>query len=134
MLNSGYKGVREVAAPHFTWAGVATAVQSINFVYEEANDTFIQRRGDGKRLLGAQPPQASAASWAPLLEVNGRGYLGNPPRRTLIAQPRRSTRRSKDRIEGVHGSLNGYVPVDQRPCGTTPGRLMVGLALLVMPF
>jgi len=61
MLNSGMKGCGEVAsASNFTLAGVATSVRPDNFVYEEANDTFIRRRGDAQGGCWSSNPTASA--------------------------------------------------------------------------
>ena len=52
MLDSGYEGVREVAKRlNFTLGWSATSGAVDNFVYEEANETFINDPEMRKRLL-----------------------------------------------------------------------------------
>ena len=52
MLNSGYEGVREVAKRlNFTLGWSATSGAVDNFVYEEANETFINDAEMRKRLM-----------------------------------------------------------------------------------
>ncbi len=56
MLNSGYEGVREVAKRlNFTLGWSATSGQVDNFVYEDANETFINDPEMRKRLLDLNP-------------------------------------------------------------------------------
>jgi magnesium chelatase subunit H len=56
MLNSGNEGVREAAKRlNFTLGWSATSGAVDNFVYEEANDTFINEAKMRKRLLKLNP-------------------------------------------------------------------------------
>ncbi|MEB3159496.1 MAG: magnesium chelatase subunit H, partial [Synechococcus sp.] len=74
MLDSGYEGVREVAKRlNFTLGWSATSGAVDNFVYEEANETFINDPEMRKRLLELNP-HSFRRIVGTLLEVNGRGY------------------------------------------------------------
>ena len=74
MLDSGYEGVREVAKRlNFTLGWSATSGAVDNFVYEEANETFINDPEMRKRLLELNP-NSFRQIVGTLLEVHGRGY------------------------------------------------------------
>ena len=74
MLNSGYEGAREITKRlrnTMGWSATAGAVD--NFVYEDANDTFIKDEAMQKRLLETNP-NAFRDMVTTFLEANGRGY------------------------------------------------------------
>jgi len=73
-----------------------------NFVYEEANDTFINDAEMNARRLVGLNPHSFAAIVGTLLEVNGRGIWETSEEKYSPA-PGDSTRRSKTGIEGRHG-------------------------------
>ena len=98
MLDSGYEGVREVAKRlNFTLAGVPRGAVD-NFVYEEANDTFINDSEMRKRLLDLNP-HSFRRIVGTLLEVNGRGYWETSDEN--IQQLQELYQEAEDRIEGV---------------------------------
>jgi magnesium chelatase subunit H len=99
MLNSGYEGVREVAKRlNFTLGWSATSGQVDNFVYEEANDTFIKDEEMRNRLL-ALNPHSFRRIVSTLLEVHGRGYWETSEEN--IADLQELYQEIEDRIEGV---------------------------------
>jgi len=99
MLNSGYEGVREVAKRlNFTLGWSATSGAVDNFVYEEANDTFINDEEMRKRLMELNP-HSFRRIVGTLLEVNGRGYWDTSEEN--IAQLQEIYQEIEDRIEGV---------------------------------
>jgi len=99
MLNSGYEGVREVAKRlNFTLGWSATSGAVDNFVYEEANDTFINDEEMRKRLMELNP-HSFRRIVGTLLEVNGRGYWETSDEN--IAQLQEIYQEIEDRIEGV---------------------------------
>merc|ERR1719401_190846 len=74
MLNSGYEGAREITKRlrnTMGWSATAGAVD--NFVYEDANDVFIDDPDMQKRLMETNP-NAFRDMIATFLEANGRGY------------------------------------------------------------
>merc|ERR1711966_576756 len=74
MLDSGYEGTREITKRlrnTMGWSATAGAVD--NFVYEDANDTFINDPEMAKRLLETNP-NAFRDMVTTFLEANGRGY------------------------------------------------------------
>ncbi|MFN9428156.1 MAG: magnesium chelatase subunit H [Cyanobacteriota bacterium] len=99
MLNSGYEGVREVAKRlNFTLGWSATSGQVDNFVYEEANNTFINDPEMRKRLMDLNP-HSFRRIVGTLLEVNGRGYWETSDEN--IQQLQEIYQEIEDRIEGV---------------------------------
>jgi magnesium chelatase subunit H len=99
MLNSGYEGVREVAKRlNFTLGWSATSGAVDNFVYEEANDTFINDPEMRQRLMDLNP-HSFRRIVSTLLEVNGRGYWETSAEN--IAQLQDIYQEIEDRIEGV---------------------------------
>ena len=99
MLNSGYEGVREVAKRlNFTLGWSATSGQVDNFVYEEANDTFINDPEMRQRLLDLNP-HSFRRIVGTLLEVHGRGYWETSDEN--IQQLQELYQEIEDRIEGV---------------------------------
>ena len=99
MLDSGYEGVREVAKRlNFTLGWSATSGSVDNFVYEEANDTFINDPEMRKRLLDLNP-NSFRRIVGTLLEVHGRGYWETSDEN--IEQLQELYQEVEDRIEGV---------------------------------
>ena len=99
MLNSGYEGVREVAKRlNFTLGWSATSGAVDNFVYEEANETFINDAEMRKRLMDLNP-HSYRRIVGTLLEVNGRGYWETSEEN--IQQLQELYKEIEDRIEGV---------------------------------
>ena len=99
MLDSGYEGVREVAKRlNFTLGWSATSGAVDNFVYEEANETFINDPEMRKRLLELNP-NSFRQIVSTLLEVHGRGYWETSDEN--IEQLQELYQEVEDRIEGV---------------------------------
>ena len=99
MLDSGYEGVREVAKRlNFTLGWSATSGAVDNFVYEEANETFINDPEMRKRLMDLNP-HSFRRIVGTLLEVNGRGYWETSD--DNIQQLQELYQEVEDRIEGV---------------------------------
>merc|ERR1711906_11530 len=74
MLASGYEGTREITKRlRNTMGWSATAGEVDNFVFEDANDTFIKDEAMQKRLLETNP-NAFRDMLTTFLEANGRGY------------------------------------------------------------
>merc|ERR1719316_2099534 len=74
MLKSGYEGVREIQKRlRNTMGWSATAGEVDNFVFEDANDTFINDAEMQQRLLDTNP-NAFRDMVTTFLEANGRGY------------------------------------------------------------
>jgi magnesium chelatase subunit H len=69
-----------------------------NFVYEDANDTFINDPEMRKRLMELNP-HSFRRIVGTLLEVNGRGYWETSDEN--IAQLQEIYQEIEDRIEGV---------------------------------
>jgi magnesium chelatase subunit H len=103
MLNSGYEGVREVAKRlNFTLGWSATSGAVDNFVYEEANDTFINDPEMRQRLMDLNP-HSFRRIVGTLLEVHGRGYWETSEQN--IAQLQEIYQEIEDRIEGVQPTI-----------------------------
>ena len=99
MLDSGYEGVREVAKRlNFTLGWSATSGSVDNFVYEEANETFINDPEMRKRLLELNP-NSFRQIVGTLLEVHGRGYWETSDENIELLQE--LYQEVEDRIEGV---------------------------------
>merc|ERR1719169_410563 len=74
MLCSGYEGVREIQKRLTNTVGwSATSGMVDNWVYDEANSTFIQDPEMCKRLMDSNPTSFRKLV-ATFLEANGRGY------------------------------------------------------------
>ncbi|ELR98632.1 magnesium chelatase subunit H [Gloeocapsa sp. PCC 73106] len=99
MLNHGYEGVRELSkrlVNTMGWSATAGAVD--NWVYEEANTTFIEDQQMCQRLLNLNP-HSFRKIVGTLLEVNGRGYWETSE--TNLDRLRELYQQIEDRIEGV---------------------------------
>ena len=74
MLSTGYEGAREITKRlRNTMGWSATAGEVDNFIYEDANETFIKDENMRKRLLDSNP-NALRDMLTTFLEANGRGY------------------------------------------------------------
>jgi magnesium chelatase subunit H len=83
---------------NFTLGWSATSGAVDNFVYEEANDTFINDAEMRQRLMDLNP-HSFRRIVGTLLEVHGRGYWETSEQN--IAQLQEIYQEIEDRIEGV---------------------------------
>ncbi|KAK9814827.1 hypothetical protein WJX72_012187 [[Myrmecia] bisecta] len=99
MLSSGYEGVREIQKRLTNTVGwSATSGQVDNWVYDEANSTFIDDPDMQQRLMDANP-NSFRKLVATFLEANGRGYW--EASEDQIAKLRQLYTDVEDRIEGI---------------------------------
>merc|ERR1711865_1139353 len=104
MLGSGYEGVREIQKRlNNTLGWSATSGQVDNFVYEEANETFINDPEMAKRLMEANP-NSFRKLCANFLEANGRGYWDTSE--DNLERLRQLYMDVEDKIEGVETPAN----------------------------
>eukprot|EP00897_Mesotaenium_endlicherianum_P008092 jgi/Mesen1/7310/ME000374S06668 len=99
MLASGYEGVREIEkrlTNTMGWSATAGSVD--NWVYEEANSTFIEDEAMQKRLLETNP-NSFRKLVATFLEANGRGYWETSEEN--LDKLRQLYQDVEDRIEGI---------------------------------
>lgn len=99
MLSHGYEGVRELSkrlVNTMGWSATAGAVD--NWIYEDANSTFIKDEEMRNRLMNLNPHSFRKVVTT-LLEANGRGYWEtNDSNLDLLRQLYQEV---EDRIEGV---------------------------------
>ncbi|OKH39387.1 magnesium chelatase subunit H [[Phormidium ambiguum] IAM M-71] len=99
MLSHGYEGVRELSkrlVNTMGWSATAGAVD--NWIYEDANSTFIKDEEMRQRLMNLNPHSFRKVVTT-LLEANGRGYWEtNDSNLDLLRQLYQEV---EDRIEGV---------------------------------
>ena len=99
MLSTGYEGVREIQKRlKNTMGWSATAGEVDNFVFEDANDTFINDTEMQQRLLDTNP-NAFRDMVTTFLEANGRGYWDTSE--DNIERLQELYADVEDRIEGV---------------------------------
>merc|ERR1712216_939360 len=99
MLASGYEGTREITKRlRNTMGWSATAGDVDNFIYEDANDTFIADEAMQQRLLDTNP-NAFRDMVTTFLEANGRGYWDTSEEN--IERLQDLYQEVEDRIEGV---------------------------------
>jgi len=99
MLSTGYEGVREIQKRlRNTMGWSATAGEVDNFVFEDANDTFINDSEMQQRLLDTNP-NAFRDMVTTFLEANGRGYWDTSEEN--IERLQELYAEVEDRIEGV---------------------------------
>jgi len=99
MLASGYEGTREITKRlRNTMGWSATAGEVDNFVYEDANDTFIKDEAMQKRLLETNP-NAFRDMVTTFLEANGRGYWDTDEEN--VERLQELYQEVEDRIEGI---------------------------------
>lgn len=99
MLSHGYEGVRELSkrlVNTMGWSATAGAVD--NWVYEEANETFMKDEEMQKRLLNLNP-NSFRKMVTTLLEANGRGYWETSE--DNLNRLRELYQEVEDRIEGI---------------------------------
>ncbi len=99
MLSHGYEGVRELSkrlVNTMGWSATAGAVD--NWVYEDANTTFIQDPEMSQRLMNLNP-NSFRKMVGTLLEVNGRGYWETS--QDNLDRLQELYQEVEDRIEGV---------------------------------
>ncbi|GAB4342459.1 MAG: magnesium chelatase subunit H [Cyanophyceae cyanobacterium] len=99
MLSHGYEGVRELAKRlnnTMGWSATAGAVD--NWVYEDANSTFIADEQMCKRLMDLNP-HSFRRMLGTLLEANGRGYWETSDEN--IDRLQELYQQVEDRIEGI---------------------------------
>ena len=99
MLSHGYEGVRELSkrlVNTMGWSATAGAVD--NWIYEDANDTFIKDAEMQKRLLDLNP-NSFRKMVTTLLEANGRGYWETSEEN--LDKLRELYQEVEDKIEGV---------------------------------
>ena len=74
MMGSGYEGVREIQKRlNNTMGWSATSGQVDNWVYNEANSTFMEDEEMAKRMMDLNP-NSFRKMVANFLEASGRGY------------------------------------------------------------
>jgi magnesium chelatase subunit H len=99
MLSHGYEGVRELSkrlVNTMGWSATADAVD--NWVYEDANSTFMKDKEMQERLLNLNP-NSFRKMVTTLLEANGRGYWDTDEEN--LDRLRQLYQEVEDRIEGV---------------------------------
>ncbi|KAE8690012.1 Magnesium-chelatase subunit ChlH [Hibiscus syriacus] len=99
MMSSGYEGVREIEKRLTNTVGwSATSGQVDNWVYEEANSTFIQDENMLNRLMSTNPNSFRKLVQT-FLEANGRGYWETSEEN--IEKLRQLYSEVEDKIEGI---------------------------------
>jgi magnesium chelatase subunit H len=99
MLSHGYEGVRELSkrlVNTMGWSATSGAVD--NWIYEDANTTFIQDEAMRNRLMNLNPNSFRKVVGT-LLEVYGRGYWETSESNIELLQ--QLYQEVEDRIEGV---------------------------------
>jgi len=99
MLSHGYEGVRELSkrlVNTMGWSATAGAVD--NWIYEDANTTFIQDEAMRNRLMNLNPNSFRKVVGT-LLEVYGRGYWETSESNIELLQ--QLYQEVEDRIEGI---------------------------------
>merc|ERR1719433_1564704 len=98
-LKGGYEGVREISKRMrytFGWSTTADAVD--NFVYEDANDSYINDE-DIRRRMMEKNPEALRDMVTTFLEANSKGYWETSEENLERLQA--AYQECEDRIEGV---------------------------------
>ncbi|CAN6270856.1 unnamed protein product [Urochloa humidicola] len=99
MMKSGYEGVREIEKRLTNTVGwSATSGQVNNWVYEEANSTFIEDEAMRKRLMDTNPNSFRKLVQT-FLEANGRGYWETSEEN--LEKLRELYSEVEDKIEGI---------------------------------
>ncbi|XVE75610.1 hypothetical protein DITRI_Ditri12bG0106900 [Diplodiscus trichospermus] len=99
MMSTGYEGVREIEKRLTNTVGwSATSGQVDNWVYEEANSTFIQDENMLNRLMSTNPNSFRKLVQT-FLEANGRGYWETSEEN--IERLRQLYSEVEDKIEGI---------------------------------
>ncbi|RLM65123.1 uncharacterized protein C2845_PM16G00850 [Panicum miliaceum] len=99
MMKSGYEGVREIEKRLTNTVGwSATSGQVDNWVYEEANSTFIEDEAMRKRLMDTNPNSFRKLVQT-FLEASGRGYWETSEEN--LERLRELYSEVEDKIEGI---------------------------------
>ncbi|KAG8079439.1 hypothetical protein GUJ93_ZPchr0007g5651 [Zizania palustris] len=99
MMKSGYEGVREIEKRLTNTVGwSATSGQVDNWVYEEANSTFIEDEAMRKRLMDTNPNSFRKLVQT-FLEASGRGYWETSEEN--LEKLRELYSEVEDKIEGI---------------------------------
>lgn len=99
MMSSGYEGVREIEKRLTNTVGwSATSGQVDNWVYEEANTTFIEDEQMRKRLMQTNPNSFRKLVQT-FLEASGRGYWETSEEN--LERLRQLYSEVEDKIEGI---------------------------------
>ncbi|TVT97973.1 hypothetical protein EJB05_56744, partial [Eragrostis curvula] len=99
MMKSGYEGVREIEKRLTNTVGwSATSGQVDNWVYEEANNTFIEDEAMRKRLMETNPNSFRKLVQT-FLEASGRGYWETSEEN--LERLRELYSEVEDKIEGI---------------------------------
>lgn len=99
MMKSGYEGVREIEKRLTNTVGwSATSGQVDNWVYEEANATFIEDEAMRKRLMDTNPNSFRKLVQT-FLEASGRGYWETSEEN--LEKLRELYSEVEDKIEGI---------------------------------
>ncbi|PWZ45338.1 Magnesium-chelatase subunit ChlH, chloroplastic [Zea mays] len=99
MMKSGYEGVREIEKRLTNTVGwSATSGQVDNWVYEEANSTFIEDEAMRKRLMDTNPNSFRKLVQT-FLEASGRGYWETTEEN--LDRLRELYSEVEDKIEGI---------------------------------
>ncbi|MBF2063791.1 MAG: magnesium chelatase subunit H [Calothrix sp. C42_A2020_038] len=99
MLSHGYEGVRELSKRLVNtvgWSATSGAVD--NWIYEDANDTFIKDKQMQERLLNMNP-NSFRKIVTTMLEANGRGYWETSEEN--LERLRELYQEVENRIEGI---------------------------------
>lgn len=99
MLSHGYEGVRELSKRLVNTVGWSATSGSVdNWIYEDANDTFMKDKEMQERLLNLNP-NSFRKMVTTLLEANGRGYWETSDENLELLQ--QLYQEAEDRIEGI---------------------------------
>ena len=99
MLSHGYEGVRELSKRLVNTVGWSATSGSVdNWIYEDANDTFMKDKEMQERLLNLNP-NSFRKMVTTLLEANGRGYWETSDQNLELLQ--QLYQEAEDRIEGI---------------------------------
>merc|ERR1719253_1622041 len=98
-LKGGYEGVREISKRmRYTYGWSATAGAVDNFVYEDANETYINDEDIRKRMMKANP-DALRDMVQTFLEANAKGYWDTDE--DIRKRMKQVYQECEDQIEGV---------------------------------
>ncbi|CAK0800811.1 unnamed protein product [Prorocentrum cordatum] len=103
-LKSGYEGVREITKRlRYTYGWSTTAGAVDNFVYEDANDTYIADEDIRKRMMDKNP-EALREMITTFLEANQKGYWETSEEN--LERLQQVYQECEDKIEGVDFTMS----------------------------
>jgi len=98
-LKGGYEGVREISKRmRYTYGWSVTANAVDNFVYEDANDTYINDENIRKQMMDRNP-EALRDMVTTFLEANSKGYWETSEEN--LDKLKQVYQECEDKIEGV---------------------------------